>query len=271
MPDAKVPAIGKVNKPTLVIAGIAGVGAAVYAYFKHKKAAAAASTTQASGYGYGYAYGASGYGYGAGLPAAALAGGYAYGAGSYGGYGYGVSGGSGAVSPPVSNPPAASNAQWVQYATTFLVSQGYSASLVSRALNAYVNGQSVGNDGNVVEAAIAFEGNPPVAGPNGYPPSIHTAGSNAGQGGGTTGGAAGAISNLQVSSKGPTSFTVKWNPVSGAHGYAYGITELNGVTIKRGTQTSTVLSASGLHKGWTYNVAVQALPGGPGDNIHVTL
>lgn len=276
MADADVPALGKVNKPTLVVAGIAAVGAAAWAYYKHKKdaAAAAAATTQASAYGYGY--GAAGYGYGAELAAQeqALAQQYAYGGNYASGYGYGVTGGGTAVNVPAQNVPV-SNSQWVAYAQTFLGSQGYNTSLVGTTLNEYVSGQSVGANQGIVEAAIAFEGDPPVAGANGYPPSINTGGSNAGQPSSSSvqtasNKEAGAISNLALKANGTTGFTARWNPATGATGgYSYATT--GGGVNKTGHTTGTSATVTGLKKGVVYNFGIQALPGGAGNNEHITL
>lgn len=207
MADADVPAIGKVNKPTLAIAGVAGFAAVVYVVIKHNKdkAAATATTASSAAYGYGsaagYGYGLAGYGYGAELEAEeqAIAAQDAYGTYGYGAYGYGGGGGS---TTPVTTPPS-SNAQWASYAQTFLVSQGYNAATVQSALQAYITGQDVGANESIVEAAIAFEGNPPVAGANGYPPSINTGGVNvsgAGTGTGSTTGGGTPHPNSQVGS-----------------------------------------------------------------------
>lgn len=273
MPDASVPALGKVNKPTLIVAGLAATGAAIYAYVKNKKAKAAAASTAASGYGYGgYAYG-GGYGYGAGLSQQ-----YAYGGagGGYGTSGYPATGYGVGTPPSGTTQVAATNAQWAQYAQSFLVSQGYDSQTVSVALGAYITGHNVGANESVVEAAIAFEGYPPVAGPNNMPPSINTSGANQGQpsGSSVTGGnvmkVAGAISNLQVRKKTATSFTVGWNPAQGAtQGYKYDTT--GGGVNKPGSTHGTSATVSGLKKGQTYNFGIQALPGGPGNNIHITL
>lgn len=82
---------------------------------------------------------------------------------------------------------------------------------------------------------------------------------------------AGAISNLQASSVGTTTATIKWNAASNAtQGYAYRVTEMNGTLVKSGNTSATSVSLSGLHKGWTYNFGIQGLPGGPGNNIHFT-
>lgn len=276
MADTKVPGLGGVNKPTLIIAGLAGVGAVIYAYEKKKKnaaATAAAATTNAAGYGYGYAYGAAGYGYGAELMAQeqALANEYAYGGYGYGGIGgYGV----GTSVPPVNTlQPAASNAEWSQAAVTFLTNQGYDPATVSGALGAYISGAAVtSTQESIIQAAIAFEGYPPIAGPGNYPPNIH-AGTSTGQTGGTGGGgvtSAGAISNLAVRSKTATGFTAQWNPaLNASQGYRWVVT--GGGVNKPGSTKGTTASVSGLKKGQTYNFGIQALPGGPGDNMHVTL
>lgn len=80
---------------------------------------------------------------------------------------------------------------------------------------------------------------------------------------------AGPISNLQASNVGTTTATIKWNPAANASGgYAYKVTQLNGTVVKSDSTSSTSVSLSGLHPGWTYNFGVQGLPGGFGDNIH---
>jgi hypothetical protein len=272
MADAKLPTIGKVNKPTLIVAGVAAVGAAIYAYEKKKKAAAAAATSSAaSAYGYGYAYG--GYGYGAGVGGIGTSGGAGYAGGyGYGGYGYGGTGGSSGgvnIPPPVNVPPAATdNVTWAQQAGSFLVSQGYNGSLVATTLNEYIHGQSVGGNENIVQAAISFLGDPPVPGANGFPPQIHTSGSG-GQnpGGGVTGSkSAGPISNLQVTGYNATGVSFSWNPAPGAtQGYHWALSG-NGIS-KSGNTSNTHVSVTGLKKG-VYNFSVQGLPGGPGNNIH---
>lgn len=82
---------------------------------------------------------------------------------------------------------------------------------------------------------------------------------------------AGAISNLQSGNVTTTTARISWNPTTNAsQGYAYKVTQLNGVVVKSGNTSSTSVSLSGLHPGFTYNFGVQGLPGGPGDNIHFT-
>jgi cytoskeletal protein RodZ len=87
----------------------------------------------------------------------------------------------------------------------------------------------------------------------------------------TTAKKAGAISNLQASAVGKTTATIKWNAAANATGgYAYRVTQMNGKLIKSGTTHATSVNLSGLTSKYQYNFGIQALPGGPGDNIHFT-
>jgi hypothetical protein len=269
MADAKVPGIGNVNRPTLIIAGVVGLGAAVYAYEKRKKTAAAAAAVPAAGSAYGY--GAYSYGYGIGSELAqeeALAAGYAY-----GGYGYaGIGGfGIGTSLPPTSTlTPVSTNAEWAQFAQQFLVQQGYDPMTVGNALGAYITGANVGANEGIVQAAIAFEGYPPVAGPNNDPPNINTGGPNTGQGGGTTGvtNAANPPANLRLVRNGATGVQVQWNPVKGATKYT-----VNRVGGQQFTTTNTIGNVGGLKPNTRYTVQVWGDPtptGGPHATLNFT-
>lgn len=198
-----LPFIGPTNKAMVYVAGVAGVGALGYAYWKKKKAATTAGTPAAGaipatgagyGYGYGYGYGAFsnqyepyGYGYGpSGLGA--------YG-GATGNYGYGYYGAGEPVNTEV--PTAAStNAQWSEAAVTALTSAGWTGQDVLSALGLYLTGAPVNaTQAQIIQAAIAAEGYPPNQGASGYPPGIHQSAST-GQAtgtGGTGGGSAGQI------------------------------------------------------------------------------
>jgi hypothetical protein len=283
-----VPGAGPVKKP-LVIGGIAILaGILAVAYYRHAKnkaAAPAADTTQdpnAIDPATGLTYGEEA----AGIQAGDLAGaGSAYGDTS-GLVGYDAQGNP-VYADTVGYGPApsfVSNGAWSQAAQQYLVaSTGADAGTVAAALGTYLAGQPLTSaQASVVQQAIAFFGQPPQAGSNGYPPSLNLSGASGSSGGSTgsggsgdsgTGAAgAGAISNLQPSAVTRTSFTVRWNPAHGAtHGYAYNVTQLNGKSVKKGTTKTTSVSVTGLHPGFTYNFGVQALPGGPGDNIHVAL
>jgi hypothetical protein len=201
---------------------------------------------------------------------------------------------------------AVTNQQWAQNAISYLGQNGgVDTGALAQALGAYLNGQAVTSaQESLIDQAIAVEGYPPVSGANGYPPGIRTsdtgsgAGGTAGSGGGVTGSggsteppgtgagtgttgtssggspkAAGAISNLRATKVTKSGFTVQWNKATGAtQGYEIIVSQLNGAIVKRvPRQTGTSLAVANLHPGWTYNVGVQALPGGPGNNIHVAL
>lgn len=71
-----------------------------------------------------------------------------------------------------------SNAQWSQAAVTYIVQLEPSAdpAVIADALGAYINGKPVtAAQQTIIHQAIAFQGQPPVGGPNGNPPGIVTA------------------------------------------------------------------------------------------------
>lgn len=83
---------------------------------------------------------------------------------------------------------------------------------------------------------------------------------------------AGPVSGLRATRTGTTSFTVAWNPATGATGgYAYIIRDLatHQQVGQPHTTRSTSATVTGLKSGTDYNVGLQALPGGPGTNLHV--
>ena len=188
MPDVKTP-FGGIPRWAVYGMIIGGGGGLIYAYVKKKNKAATASTanTGANVYGYGtggsYGYGSGQYGYGAytyqpygyGYGPSGLG---SYPGGTYGGYGYYGAG------VPVQVPPQAStNAQWTQAALSALTAQGYTGQQVLGAVSPYLSGKPLTTDQTaVVQAAIAVEGYPPVAGPGGFPPAIQTGGSGGGGG-----------------------------------------------------------------------------------------
>lgn len=167
MSDVKVPGLGTQKKTTVYMVGAGVIVVIGVAYYRRKKSASSTSTTgttdpTAIDPATGFAYGST-------EDATALAGQSAY----QNPVDYGGGGG-----PPSSTPPTAaaftSNPQWEQAAVTFLSDTvGLSSSAVSTALGHYLNGTAVGpSDRALIEQAIAAEGQPPSAGPNGYPPSI---------------------------------------------------------------------------------------------------
>jgi hypothetical protein len=275
----KLPGVGRVPKKWLVIVGVASLASIGYFAYRRKSAAAVPAAD-----GSGQIDPATGDVAGSAqdqMDLAALQDGSAYGTGAAGGYyaGSGALGVSG-VTPPVPGTGGfTTNGQWAQQAEADLGGIGVDPVALAAALGHYLTGSPLTTaEQTLVDQAIAEEGYPPVAGATGYPPAMHASptgpggtgpGPGTGGGGGTTA-KAGPVSNLQTHSKTATSVTVGWNPVHGATGgYAWALTGA-GVS-KHGNTRSTSVTVGGLKKGTTYNFAVQGLPGGPGDNIHVTL
>lgn len=112
---------------------------------------------------------ATGYPYGSAEDAAELAKQAGYIApGSSGGGGGGSGGNVGLIT----------NAQWTQAVIQGMQSDGIVSdpAVLSAALGQYITGQPVTESAyrSLIEQAIAYQGYPPVSGPNGYPPAINT-------------------------------------------------------------------------------------------------
>jgi hypothetical protein len=306
--EIKVPGVGNVDKKKALI-GVAVIGGGIFLilYIRNKKSAATSQTAPASGTGTstdayppdgttgdpndpystdpatGMTYGDEGNVSGVGLASGFGAGGYD--TGGIGGIG---SSAVDAAGYPVgsaadlqwqasqgSSTPGSSittNSQWVQAALALLPGGASSANEI--ALQAVLAGTAVtAAQAQIFNEALALAGPPP----GGYPPINQT--STAGQpsgggsagtpGGGTSYTPAGAISNLQATGVTSSSFSVHWNPAANAkQGYKW-VTSGPGVS-KAGSGSGTSTSVSGLKAKTTYNFGIQALPGGPGNNIHVT-
>ena len=84
---------------------------------------------------------------------------------------------------------------------------------------------------------------------------------------------AGPVTGLSAPASGitKTSFRAQWQAATGATGgYAYIVRDLaSHKQVTSGTTRAVTVTVSGLKPGTDYNFGVQALPGGPGDNIHV--
>lgn len=208
----KIPGVGPVKK-TWAVAGLGILGIILgVAYYRHAKAKPAAGTAAPAGTGIqaGLNYAANdpyppdgtigdptnpystdpatGITYGdeqAGYGTTAFGGGYAGGGG--GGVGYIPPGGSGG------GPPFSTNAAWFQAAESWLVDNlGSSPPVVAAALGKYLAGAPVTTaQQTIINEATGAMGLPPVAGKNGYPPSIrlvatHPGGRGGGGGGGGT-------------------------------------------------------------------------------------
>lgn len=215
--DVKLPGGGKVPKKAAA-AGVVVVATLIGVYYYKKRkagsasstaAAAASSTDQyppdgttgnpsdpystdpASGLTYGDEAGGSAL---SGLGSGAYSGSYPW-DGTVGNSGdpysldpgtgvtYGDEGGGSTGGSSSGGPPFTSNAQWSQYATNYLTGTiGESAGTVAGALGPYLTGQQVdAAQKSIIDQAIAFAGNPPVAGEQNYPPSIRLKSPSSGQ------------------------------------------------------------------------------------------
>lgn len=189
MADVKLPGVGPVSKKWFVIVGGASVLTVGYVVLRKKKTAAAAATASTTATDTtGTIDPATGDIAGSAQDQADLAtlqsGGY--GSGMYGGGStLGNYGGYLAASPAGAAIPGsggfATNGEWAQQAESDLANPPG----LSNALGQYLTARTLNaSDQGLVDQAIAEEGYPPVAGPTGYPPSMHT--SPTGGGGGTT-------------------------------------------------------------------------------------
>jgi hypothetical protein len=174
------------------------------------------------------------------------------------------------------------NSQWVTAALAVL--PGGNTGANQTALASVLGGVAVTTaQKNVFMEAVALVGQPP----QGYPPINTTdtsgqpyGGGSSGQGstsgsGSTGSGAgaakAGAISNLRIGGYNETGVTFNWNRAQGdVGGYAWKLTSVSGQGI---TQSGNLASGTTQHsctglKAGIYNYGIQALPGGPGNNIH---
>lgn len=193
MADAPAPAFGKArpkNQRLLLIGGLGAGGVVGYIWYERRKANAA-NTTGISSTGIdpntGVPYSQESIDPNTGVPYASEQ--------SYGGLGVtpGALGtynpltgqyipGLGSTIPTASIP--ASNAQWAAAAETALTGYGYDPLAVATALGLYLGGQPLSQDQyQIVQAALAFEGNPPTT-----PPTPSTLGGNGGPGIGGGGG-----------------------------------------------------------------------------------
>jgi hypothetical protein len=285
---------GKNVDKTYVYVGVGIVLVAGVYYYRKNKASSDAAAAQAQSVANAGSQAidpATGYPYGSAEDQAALAtqSNSAAGTGDGtlgGGYGYsGYSAGYG-LSDSIygANQPGSftSNAQWAQYVEQYEVdTMGADAPTVGNAIGKYITGQPLTTDTmvSIVQSAISIGGYPPVNGPNGNPPGYITSSTTP-----TTPPTptttptpgtkpAGAISNLAASVSGTTA-SIHWNSVPApADGYYYVMSEVSGTIIQKGnlTQFATSISISGLKHGTTYNFGIQALPGGAGNNIHITV
>jgi hypothetical protein len=251
MPDTvNVPLLGKTPKGGVMAGGAALVVVGGYLWYKHlqKKAAATTATTPAAGYGYGYGYGSQyAYGYGGYSP-------YGFGGGGFPfGYGYG-----GPPPSPGGGNPITTNAEWFQAVTADLGSSG--TDHVGAVLSSYLAGVGIAKSDQItVMEAEGFEGPPPVAGPDGFPPKIRvTSGGNGGGGGN----AVNPVTGLHVTHAGSTSVDIAWKPSKGATSYQ--VTSTHGTPEMTGTTTARIRSINPPGHPSTASVQVLAEPAASG-------
>lgn len=260
--EIKLPGGLHVKKEVAIGGGILLTAVVIYFYRKNKAqqaAAAAAAQTAANTTTAGQTGTTidpqTGYPYGSPEDQAALA------AMSYGQlptYGSGPGGNYG----PYYNPPGpgggggfTTNAQWAQAAEQLMGSNG--ADATAAALGKYLTGQPVTSDQQtLIQEAIAVEGYPPVAGPNGFPPSINlTAGGPPPPGGGS-------IAGLKVTSR-FTNVSATWTPNSGDTSWTVTLTTHQGSqTVGSQTVSTPSVYFGGLQEKTGYAVHVTGTPSG---------
>jgi len=176
---------------------------------------------------------------------------------SGGGFGGGGSGG-GIIGTPVptqvtTGPPFTSNAAWSQYVIGLLSTPtgSFDPGTVTNAIGAYIDGVQVTTaQETIINDAIAIGGTPPVAGTNGFPPSINVGGSKDHQGPKPT-----RPSALVLRAAG-TTVEASWHPGRNASSYEFQITPKDPSPHDIGDRTE--YSAGGLEPGKDYTVHVAA-------------
>lgn len=256
--DIKLPGGLHVKKEVAIVGGVVVIGGVIYYYRKQKAAQAAAAaaaqtaanTTTAAQTGTGIDP-VTGYPYGSPEDQAALAA-QSYNilptqSGNFGpGYGPPGPGGSGGFT---------SNAQWAQAAEQMMGSNGTDAT--AAALGKYLTGQPISSDQQtLVQEAIAIEGYPPVAGPNGFPPSINL------QSGGPPPPGGGTIAGLKVTAR-FTNVSATWTPNPGDTSWTVTLTTHQGSqTVGSQTVSTPSVYFGSLQENTGYAVHVTGTPSG---------
>lgn len=161
-------------KPVYLYVGGAGLGVVAYLYYKRKQAANAAASTATTDT---TAASADAIDPATGIPYADENVGSGYSAASSNGSAYGLTPSYYSTVNTSTNTVPTTNAQWAQEALTQLTAQGYDGISVSGALGAYLLNANLSDaQYQIVQAAIALEGYPPVPVPSPHqaPPAGQT-------------------------------------------------------------------------------------------------
>lgn len=271
-PFAKLPPWGK-------FAVVGGAGAViVFAYYQHRQSASSATSTStdttvdpATGLPYsedgqvdpgtGMTYSAEVQEYGSVQAAES-----ALGSSDTASYGYPYSGGGYSDYYPTSDTTSTytygSNAEWAQAVEGGLSDIGWSTTDVASALGRYLGGLSLTPDqANIVQAALAEYGNPPVGTYQIIPAPSSSTGSSSGT----------QVSGLRVAKVNPAthgnngSVQIEWNQLSGATSYTVYMESKGSFTTDR-----TVANEGSLSPGH-HEIAVTPEPGGKSTSVSFTI
>lgn len=238
--------VGTVQKKTAVfLGGSVAVLVGIIWYRQKKLAEATPTTTQAE------IDPATGYPYGSPEDAAALA--------DQNGYvSPPANSGGGGSSIPNSNVGYTSNSQWQQAVIETMTNNGTLSdpTAMSAALGKYLTGAYVAPDdatsNSLIQQAIAAEGYPPVAGSNGYPPSINR---NAPAGPPSQQNNVTVVTGLRASKSTKNSITVTWAYTGQKPDRQ--VAYLNGVPVHDLYATYTTYAFTGLKPSTAYNLQIR--------------
>jgi hypothetical protein len=255
-----IPGGAKINRNVLILILVVGGGIAVWTWYRSRGGGAGGTATDAAIPG--QINPQTGYTYGSPEDQAALAamagsslgqadssswvGGQTIGYDQYGNPVYGQGGGG--VPGAFTN-----NAQWTQSAEAYMGSSGNDA--IAAALGKYITGQSLTTDQRtIVQSAIASQGYPPIAGPQGFPPSYKT---QEGAPPGST--AKNPVHDLTLVAR-TTQLDAHWDPLANAQKYIVKL-HYNGRVVQQVTQAGTFHTFHNLAPNRRYTVTVWAQPG----------
>lgn len=175
----------------------------------------------------------------------------------------------------------ATNAAWAQAAEQYMGSDGHDA--IAAALGRYLHGDDVSEaQKTTIEEAIAAEGQPPVAGPGGYPPSIHLHATHTPP----VKKAKNPVSGLRATNVTATAITVSWHKDTHAASYLVTVLEYarsgGGLRktqpasggrhqVQQHTTTTARAHITGLRPRTRYDIRVRAQPGTGTRDANVTV